>query len=152
MPGPFQGRKCQNRECGRHFSNELDRCPTCYVAWEDPVTYTSLQLTRMHHSRITTWNNQGFIARRFLALYDDYAEAWVGDIIAVQGHGGQDMFFELAGYIEGWGDEPEPAFLLIRVDPNTEWPDDWPVLDVNPEDSIDLSKIPKGKRSGKKET
>lgn len=119
------------------YSEELERCPTCYMEYEPELVLIE-PITAIHLGRIVEFGGQSFISKRVLDIFEDYSFSEIGDIIRVHGHGGHDIFFELAGIVEGWGEEPEPSYLLIRVDPDDAWPKDWPVLDVNPEDAVKL--------------
>lgn len=129
--------RAQCPECNLWTEKDRERCPNCLADMNPPpkATYANARLAHLHIQRIVRYDNHWFVAKKALDLYEDYYGASVGDIIVVQGHGGQSMFFELAAFIEGWGDEPEPAFLILRIDPDNCWPEDWPVLDVEPEDA-----------------
>jgi hypothetical protein len=70
--------------------------------------------------------------------------------VAFQGPGGNPIFFEIAGDIDGWGPQPVPAWLLLRVNLD-DWPKDWPVLDVNPEEAVTLGKAEKEGGAGNEE-
>jgi hypothetical protein len=106
--------------------------------WLEPAqTYNEAQKTRIHMGRLVEYGSHWFIAKKNLDLFEDYYGAEVGDIIVVQAKTGVSIFFELAADVEGWGNDPERSFLLVRIDPEREFRN-LPVLDVNPEDATIL--------------
>ena len=138
MPGPMNYRRCVNTDCNCVFPPSKNRCPSCYEEWYEIPTYASSQVARIHYARLVVNGGAYFIAKENLDMYEDYYGAEVGDVVAFQGPGGSPIYFEIAGDIEGWGPQPVPAWLLLRVD--DQWPKDWPVLDVDPSEAVILAR------------
>lgn len=147
MPPIINGRR-QCPECHLWCDVKLEHCERCYAEMVPP-TYASMQKQRIHHARLVEFEGHVFIAKRTLDLYDEYSFPEVGDILVVQGHGDNSLFFELAAYVEGWGEDPEPSFMLLRIDPDDSWPKDWQVLDVDPEEAVIL-RLDKAKKEGRR--
>ncbi len=151
MPGPTFHRRCVNPDCNTVFPAAKNRCPSCYEEWYELPTYESSQIARIHHGRLVVNGGGYFIAKENLEMYEDYYAASVGDVVAFQGPGGSPIYFEIAGDIDGWGPQPVPAWLLLRVNLDDSWPKDWPVLDVNPEEAVTLGKAEEKGGAGNEE-
>lgn len=127
-------KRCGN--CNAAYSRDKERCPLCYTPYESPETYESMQIHRIATARLLKHGENHYIAKEILELYDGYDDASIADVVAFQGPGGGVIYFEIIGEVHGWGPDPVPAWMLHRVE--AEWPEDWPVLDVNPEEAVTL--------------
>lgn len=150
MPGPIFNGRVQCSNCKQWSEADRTRCPNCLHELDTgpkPPTYKEAQKAYIHVDRVVQYGDHWFIAKDALAMYEDYDDSEVGDIIVVRGSAGP-LFFELAADIDGWGEQPVPAFMLLRIDPNDCWPKDWPVLDVDPSEAVILARDEKKAEGG----